>query len=303
MKKILGFITALFLLSTAMQAMPYEEACDRARYLTDKMAYELNLNDQQYNDVYEINLDYLMNIRTAGDVSGFYLEYRNADLRHILYDWQYSLFQAATYFFRPIVWRTSGWYLPVYGIYRPGFYYYNPPRVYGVYRGGHFHHRPHEYRASFYANRRPAWHGGFRGESRGPVAGRPAPHRENHGFRIESPGKHNERPRNNVHRGNGFRLETPSRPQNNNRPGNGQKPATEQHPSNRPQSGNKNTQRERNDSRPQRVQRQKNVTSTPSNYHRKSSTRTTVNRPAPSRQRSSAPVRSNRGNNPRGASR
>ena len=114
MKKLLGLITALYFGLASLNAMSYEEARDRARFLTDKMAYELNLNDQQYNDAYEINLDYLMNIRTASDASSVYLEYRNADLRFILYDWQYALFQAATYFFRPVIWRTSGWFLPVY---------------------------------------------------------------------------------------------------------------------------------------------------------------------------------------------
>ena len=112
--------------------MSYEEARDRARFLTDKMAYELNLNDQQYNDAYEINLDYLMNIRTASDASSVYLEYRNADLRFILYDWQYALFQAATYFFRPVIWRTSGWFLPVYTIYSPSRVYYIAPTGYQV---------------------------------------------------------------------------------------------------------------------------------------------------------------------------
>ena len=79
MKKLLGLITALYFGLASLNAMSYEEARDRARFLTDKMAYELNLNDQQYNDAYEINLDYLMNIRTASDASSVYLEYRNAD--------------------------------------------------------------------------------------------------------------------------------------------------------------------------------------------------------------------------------
>ena len=73
MKKLLGLITALCFGLASLNAMSYEEARDRARFLTDKMAYELNLNDQQYNDAYEINLDYLMNIRTASDASSVYL--------------------------------------------------------------------------------------------------------------------------------------------------------------------------------------------------------------------------------------
>ena len=96
MKRFLGLIIAFLTGLAATQAMSYEEARDRARFLTDKMAYELNLNEQQYNDAYEINLDYLMNIRTESDLSGVYLEHRDADFRYILYDWQYALFQAAT---------------------------------------------------------------------------------------------------------------------------------------------------------------------------------------------------------------
>ena len=119
MKKLLGLITALCFGLASLNAMSYEEARDRARFLTDKMAYELNLNDQQYNDAYEINLDYLMNIRTASDASSVYLEYRNADLRFILYDWQYALFQAATYLF-------SSCDMESYGVVLTGVYHLQP---------------------------------------------------------------------------------------------------------------------------------------------------------------------------------
>ena len=159
MKRIILILFAIGITamsSVSMAAMSNSRVRKETRFLTDKMAYELNLNDQQYNDAYEINLDYLMNIRTASDASSVYLEYRNADLRFILYDWQYALFQAATYFFHPVIWRTSGWFLPVYTIYSPSRFYYSPPRVYQVYRGGHYHYR-HEHRQSFYAHRRPVW--------------------------------------------------------------------------------------------------------------------------------------------------
>ena len=53
------FLTLLSVtLTIAAAAMSYEDARREALYLTDKMAYELNLNEQQYNDAYEINLDY-----------------------------------------------------------------------------------------------------------------------------------------------------------------------------------------------------------------------------------------------------
>ena len=187
MKKIIGLMFVIFFGLTNMNAMSYEEARERARFLTDKMAYELNLNNEQYNDAYEINLDYLMNIRTANDISGIYWEYRNADFRHILYDWQYTIFSAADYFFRPVIWRVNGWFLPVCNIYPVTKFYYNPPKVYTIYRGGNFNYR-FNHPVSFYANRRPAWHGGFRGESRGPVsrpAGRHPIPLTNNGFRFE----------------------------------------------------------------------------------------------------------------------
>ena len=42
--------------SMSMAAMSNSRVRKETRFLTDKMAYELNLNTQQYNDVYEINL-------------------------------------------------------------------------------------------------------------------------------------------------------------------------------------------------------------------------------------------------------
>lgn len=37
------------------------------RFLTDKMAYELNLSTEQYNDVYEINYDFISGVRYVMD--------------------------------------------------------------------------------------------------------------------------------------------------------------------------------------------------------------------------------------------
>ena len=142
-------------------AMSYERAREEALYLTDKMAYELNLNDQQYNDAYEINLDYLMSLDDERDLYGRYLEFRLNDLRHILFDWQYDLMLAADYFVRPVIWRATGWYFPIYTRYRYGWFYYDRPAVFWNYRGGHGH--LHFHGGNYYVNRRPAWHGGMRG--------------------------------------------------------------------------------------------------------------------------------------------
>lgn len=164
------FIVSLFLIFAIWQsafAMSYERAREEALYLTDKMAYELNLNDQQYNDAYEINLDYFLALDSEADLYADYLSYRLSDLRHILYDWQYNLLLAADYFIRPVYWRAGGWYFPIYAHYTVGHYYYSYPTVYYSYRGGHgrIHHH-----TGFYASRRPVWNGGLRGHQ--PIGGR-----------------------------------------------------------------------------------------------------------------------------------
>lgn len=136
-------LTLMMLLSslTAIQAMSYEEARQQAWFLTDKMAYELNLTTEQYDRAYEINLDYLMGIRTASDCYGSPWYYRDADLRCILYDWQYNLYSTIDYFFRPIRWMSGGWYYPIVTRYRYGYYYFDRPAIFANYRGGRWHQR------------------------------------------------------------------------------------------------------------------------------------------------------------------
>lgn len=154
-----------------INAMRYEEAREQALYLTDKMAYELNLNDEQYEYAYEINLDYLMGLDTYDDLYGDFLTYRNADLRAILHDWQWSLFTAADYFYRPVYWRSGRWFFPIYLHYHHDYYYYSRPSFYYSYRGGH----GHSYHTNgWYTSRRPNWNGGFRGHDRNHFGERPA---------------------------------------------------------------------------------------------------------------------------------
>ena len=70
MKRILFILLAT--LSTAVcsagtNAMSNSKVRKETRFLTDKMAYELNLNTEQYNDVYEINYDFISGIRYLMD--------------------------------------------------------------------------------------------------------------------------------------------------------------------------------------------------------------------------------------------
>lgn len=161
MKKMMFTLIAMLTIAVSANAMSYEQARNEALFLTDKMAYELNLNDQQYNDAYEINLDYLLSLNTEADLADArYLTYRNDDLRHILYDWQWTAFAAVDYLFRPVWWLSGGWYFPVFRHYAHGYYFYHRPTIFWDYRGGHgrfyFAH-------GFYHDRRPMWHGGLRG--------------------------------------------------------------------------------------------------------------------------------------------
>lgn len=131
------------LLTVAMStmAMSYEQARERALFLTDKMAYELNLNDEQYEAAYEVNLDYLMSINTYDDLYGTYWTRRNLDLSYILLDWQYSAFCSAAYFYRPLVWSNGVWRFSIYARYpHRTYFYFGRPGFYATYRGGHSWH-------------------------------------------------------------------------------------------------------------------------------------------------------------------
>ena len=96
MKRILIAMTALLTIALSAKAMSYEQARQQALFLTDKMAYELNLTEEQYEAAYEVNLDYLMSVNTQADLYGVYWTQRNLDLSYILLDWQYSAYLAAT---------------------------------------------------------------------------------------------------------------------------------------------------------------------------------------------------------------
>ena len=138
MKKILLALVALLTLTTSAQAMSYEQARERALFLTDKMAYELNLTDDQYEAAYEVNLDYLMTVNTYDDLYGDYWRQRNLDLSYILLDWQYRSFCAASYFYRPIYWNAGCWHFGIYARYpHRTYFYFGRPHFYAVYRGGH----------------------------------------------------------------------------------------------------------------------------------------------------------------------
>jgi len=134
-------LIAMLTMTVSANAMSFEQARNEALFLTDKMAYELNLTDEQYEAAYEINLDYLMGVTGRADVFGTYWERRNLDLSYILYDWQWQAYIAATYFYRPLYWEAGYWHFGIYARYpHRDYFYFGRPAFYATYRGGHAWH-------------------------------------------------------------------------------------------------------------------------------------------------------------------
>ena len=141
MKKMIFALVMMLTATMSASAMSYEQARNEALFLTDKMAYELNLTDAQYEAAYEINLDYLMGVTSYDDVFGTYWERRNLNLSYILYSWQWEAFRAATYFYRPLYWDAGYWHFGIYARYpHRDYFYFGRPHFYATYRGGHSWH-------------------------------------------------------------------------------------------------------------------------------------------------------------------
>ena len=139
MKKfILALVAMVTMTCTTASAMSYEQARQQALFLTDKMAYELNLTDDQYEAAYEVNLDYLMGVNTYDDLYGIYWRQRNMDLSYILLDWQYQAYLNATYFYRPLYWNAGYFHFGIYARYpRRDYFFFGRPHFYASYRGAH----------------------------------------------------------------------------------------------------------------------------------------------------------------------
>ena len=149
-------LAVMMVMTISANAMSYNAAKNEALFLSDKMAYELNLTAAQYEAVYEINLDYLMSLNGHADVFGIWWNRRNADLRYVLNAWQYDKYITLAHFYRPVAWRAGGWTFAVYSHYDRGRFFNAHPKVFVTYRGGNSHRDPR-----FYAGRhmpKPAVH-------------------------------------------------------------------------------------------------------------------------------------------------
>ena len=144
MKKMM-MMAVMMVMTLSASAISYETAREEALFLSDKMAYELNLTTEQYEAIYEINLDYLLSLGGRDDVMGAYWNQRDAELRFVLDSWQYDRYIGITYFYRPVAWLAGAWTFGVYAHYDRARFYYARPRVYISYRGGSHRFHPHNH--------------------------------------------------------------------------------------------------------------------------------------------------------------
>lgn len=164
MKRILFiFIAAMMSTAVCSAAMSNSKVRKETLFLTDKMAYELKLNTEQYNDVYEINYDFISGIRYLMDdvlrgeewaLNRYYdyLDVRNDDLRWVMNSQQYNRFMQAAYFYRPVYVSGRSWSFRVYITYTNRNHFYFPrPYHYRTYSGGHY--RTHYNNVSYYRGR------------------------------------------------------------------------------------------------------------------------------------------------------
>ena len=200
MKKMMIALLGMLTIAASGKAMSYEQARNEALFLTDKMAYELNLTDEQYEAAYEINLDYLMGVTSYDDVYGDYWERRNRDLSYVLLDAQWQAYIAASYFYRPLYWHGGYWHFGIYARYpHRDYFYFGRPAFYATYRGAHaWHlHGTHGYYYNHRHHFRPAGRTHFgmldrwnRGDYNHHHGGRPGRHGDNHGHHGGTLGHH-----------------------------------------------------------------------------------------------------------------
>ena len=161
MKKIM-MMAMMMVMTISAKAMSYSAAKHEALFLSDKMAYELNLTAAQFDDVYEINLDYLMSVNGYSDAYGKWWNRRNNDLKYVLTAYQYEKYMKLNYFYRPLNWEKGAFTFLVYNHYKnKNHFYKGNPKGYSNYKGGN-----NKKSDRFYADRNSHKQNGKRGNDK-----------------------------------------------------------------------------------------------------------------------------------------
>lgn len=151
LRTILATIAILFgAMTMNAQRMSYDAMCNNARFLTDRMAYELGIRSMSLiDDLYRINYDYIYGVNDYLDEVAYGYHYddymeicaqRDYALRRLLGDLMWDRLVRYNYFYRPIVFANRGWHFSIYDYDRHGFnhYFFGVPHHYHVYTGGHY---------------------------------------------------------------------------------------------------------------------------------------------------------------------
>ena len=142
MKKIIIAVVAIAVGFVQANAMSHTRAHAEALFLTDKMAYELNLTNAQYDAVYEINYDYFVSLVGTTDILGIFWNRRERELEWVLTDWQYRTYLASTYFYKPVVIHNNAFRLAIYDRYAHNRYYKPVRKIHKTYHGGRDYKAP-----------------------------------------------------------------------------------------------------------------------------------------------------------------
>lgn len=154
MKRMMMILAMIATMVVSASATSLSKARTEALFLSDKMAYVLNLSDDQYNAVYEINLDYILRVNGRDDVYGYAWEERNSDLRYVLTDYQYTTYLATAYFYRPLNWSGNQMVFVIHNRYPENRYYRSAPRNYSTYKGGNRSYSYSAYQGRTYSENR-----------------------------------------------------------------------------------------------------------------------------------------------------
>lgn len=132
MKRAMLIMTMMFAIAMSVNAMGYREASIEARYLTDKMSYELRLSPREYDRVYRANLKYLLGLNSYDDVYSRGWSTRNSALQIILGGKRWGIYIGRDYFYRPVSWHSGAFVHNIYNHYprHKGNGYYGESRKY-----------------------------------------------------------------------------------------------------------------------------------------------------------------------------
>ena len=220
MKKIL-LVTALMIATVVnANAMSYTKARSEALFLTDKMAYELELTNYQYEAVYEINLDYFNGLIGTTDLFGINWNRRANELGYVLTSWQYRLFLETEYFYKPVIVRNKALTFVIYDRYRHDHFYKHAPKAHTAYKVGSrkYHEAPHNNK-HFAENHHKNNHGNKPGNVDKPKTNKPTGNHNTGNFDKPKTNK----PAGNHNPGNVDKPKT-NKPTGNHNPGNVDKP-------------------------------------------------------------------------------